>query len=350
MYIHGQSTGNNRRCVGLNGASSALIDSYVSDCHEAGADAQAVGGWSGPGPFKIVNNYLEASGENVMFGGSDPLINGLIPSDIEIRRNHITKPVSWKGGPWLVKNLFEIKNAQRVLVEGNLFENNWQDGQGGSAIVMKSVNQGGTCPWCVAKDITFRFNLIKNTGAGFALTGHDIGATMIMTRVTITDNVLSGIDVAPTFNGDGRGFLINNDPIDLVIAHNTVIDPTNMAITFGGPTTEPPTRLTFRDNIVGGGQYGVKGPGLGTAAALSAFMPTGGFWANVLTLAPGNTSGYPAGTYFPSSVSAVGFVSPSSLDYHLTSSSAYRNKGTDLLHPGADVDAVNSYTAGVIVP
>ena len=110
-----------------------------------------------------------------MFGGGDPRIRGTIPSDIEIRRNHVFKPTSWKG-KWLVKNLFEIKNAQRVLVEGNVFENNWQDGQGGSAIVMKSVNQDGTCTWCVAKDITFRLNLIKNTGSGFALTGRDVGA------------------------------------------------------------------------------------------------------------------------------------------------------------------------------
>jgi hypothetical protein len=222
MYIHGTPTGTNRRCVSLNGASSAVIDSYISDCHEQGADAQAIAGWSGPGPFKIVNNYLEASGENINWGGGDPRIKGLIPSDIEIRRNHFFKQTSWKG-KWLVKNLFEIKNAQRVLIEGNVFENNWQDGQGGSAIVLKSVNQEGTCPWCVAKDITFRLNVIQNTGSGFALTGRDVGAQSVMTRVTITDNIVSRIDVAP-FNGDGRGFLVNNNPVDLVIAHNTVLD------------------------------------------------------------------------------------------------------------------------------
>ena len=29
-------------------------------------------GWNGPGPFLIENNYLEAAGENIMFGGNDP--------------------------------------------------------------------------------------------------------------------------------------------------------------------------------------------------------------------------------------------------------------------------------------
>jgi hypothetical protein len=343
MYIHGTATGSNRRCVSLNGASSAVIDSYISDCHEVGGDAQAIAGWSGPGPFKIVNNYLEASGENINWGGGDPRIRGLIPSDIEIRRNHFFKPTSWKG-KWLVKNLFEIKNAQRVLVEGNVFENNWQDGQGGSAIVLKSVNQEGTCTWCVAKDITFRLNVIRNTGSGFALTGHDVGAQSVMTRVTITDNILYGIDVPP-FNGDGRGFLINNDPIDLVIAHNTVLDATNSAITFGGPATDPPVRMVFRDNIVSGGQYGVKGPGLGTAATIATFMPGGGFRNNLVITA--DASGYPASAGVRNAA-AVGFSSRT--DLRLSAASPYRGRASDGRDPGANVAAVQAAIAGVVVP
>ena len=62
MYIHGTADGNNRRCVSLNSASSAVIDSYISDCHEQGADAQAIGGWSGPGPFKIVEQLSRGVG------------------------------------------------------------------------------------------------------------------------------------------------------------------------------------------------------------------------------------------------------------------------------------------------
>ena len=50
----------------------AVVDSHLADFKEEGADSQAIAGWSGPGPFKIANNYLEAAGENVMFGGADP--------------------------------------------------------------------------------------------------------------------------------------------------------------------------------------------------------------------------------------------------------------------------------------
>jgi hypothetical protein len=349
MYIHGTATGENRRCVALNSASSAVIDSYISDCHEHGGDSQAIAGWSGPGPFKIVNNYLEAASENILFGGGDPAIAGLIPSDIEIRHNHFTKQLAWKGQGWQVKNLFELKSVQRILVEGNLFENNWADAQGGSAIALKSVNQSGTCPWCGTQDVTFRLNLIKNTGSGFNLTGYDpqTPPPVPMTRVTIMDNIISGIDVG-MFDGDGRGILLNSNPIDLVIAHNTIMDPTNSAITFGGPATEPPVRLIIRDNIIGGGQYGVKGPGMGTATALATFMPTGGFFGNVITAT--TASEFPAGNFSPATILAVGFVNAAAFDFNLASSSLYRLRATDARDPGANVNAVNAAVAGIIVP
>ena len=70
----------------MNSARTAVVDSYLSNLHEVGADSQAIAGWNGPGPFKIVNNYLEGAGENVMFGGADPRIPNLVPSDIEIRK------------------------------------------------------------------------------------------------------------------------------------------------------------------------------------------------------------------------------------------------------------------------
>src|SRR5439155_6309552 len=86
-YLHGDPTKGARRGIAMNSRYAAVIDSYLSDFKEVGADSQAIDGWNGPGPFKIVNNYLEGAGENVMFGGTDPSIADLVPSDIEIRHN-----------------------------------------------------------------------------------------------------------------------------------------------------------------------------------------------------------------------------------------------------------------------
>ncbi|MGH9831014.1 MAG: hypothetical protein ACREDR_48035, partial [Blastocatellia bacterium] len=95
-YVHGLPSANVRRGIALNCAASAVIDSWVSDCHEAGADSQAICCWNGPGPFEISDNYLEAAGENVMFGGADPAIPNLIPSDITFTRNYCRKPLEWR--------------------------------------------------------------------------------------------------------------------------------------------------------------------------------------------------------------------------------------------------------------
>ncbi len=352
MYIHGLLLQNTRRCVGLNSGASAVIDSYLSACHENGADAQAIAGWNGPGPFKIVNNYLEASGENIMFGGADPNVPNLTPSDIEIRHNHFFKPTSWKGiaQHWLVKNLFELKHAQRVLVEGNLFENNWTDGQSGTAIAIKTVNQDGACNWCVTQDVTFRYNLVRNVGGAFTVSGSpdNAFADIPARRLTITDNIVHTINTA-TYDGIGQGALLNGDVSDLVFAHNTIVDPTSAALTFGGGTNQPMIRLAFRDNIIGGGVNGMKGSGVtaGTVS-LNTFAPSARFTNNVITLS--STTGYPTGNYYPTALASIFFSALTSFDFHLIAGSAYKEKATDGVDPGANVDAVLSAIAGVIVP
>src|SRR5204863_3419138 len=125
-YIHGLPTVNAIRGVNLNSSSTAIVDSYFSEFHGVQWESQAIAGWNGPGPYKINDNYLEAASENVMFGGADPKISQLVPSDIEIRHNDFFKPLSWKpddpgfgGYHWTVKNLLELKNSRRVLIQGN---------------------------------------------------------------------------------------------------------------------------------------------------------------------------------------------------------------------------------------
>jgi hypothetical protein len=173
VFVHGQEATNLVRCIALNSARSAVVNSWISDCHAKGFDSQAIEGWNGPGPFLIENNFLSGAGETVMFGGADPGITGLSPSDITIRGNHFFKDPSWKGR-WTVKNLFELKNARRVLIENNLFENNWADAQSGMAIVIKSSQDScGTCTWQGTTDVTFRYNMVKNSPRGFNLQAVD---------------------------------------------------------------------------------------------------------------------------------------------------------------------------------
>jgi len=342
VYVHGHSNLDVSRCVGLNSAATAIIDSYLSECHARGFDSQAIGGWNGPGPFKIVNNYLEGSGENIILGGADPHISNLVPSDIEIRRNHFYKPDSWRD-VWTVKNLFELKNAQRVLVEGNVFENNWVDAQGGTAILMWSVNQDGGAPWSVTKDVTFRYNIIRRTPNGLAVTGRGGSVNEPATRIWIVDNLFD--QLGPNYDGAaGELFNFYNNNVDLVVEHNTGL-PGTKTIEFDGPAA---SGFVFRYNVVDRGHYGVGGSGTGEGtASLERFATGYTFVGNVLIGA--NSSAYPDGNFFPPNEAGVHFVDINGGNYRLETSSPYHNiaNGRD---PGADIDAIEAATQGVIRP
>ena len=103
----------------------------------------------------------------------------LVPSNIEIRRNYFFKPLSWKVGHptyagihWAVKNLLEFKNARNVIVDGNVLENCWTDGQIGYAVLFTVRSEDGKAPWATIENISFTNNIVKNTEQGFQLLGY----------------------------------------------------------------------------------------------------------------------------------------------------------------------------------
>ena len=187
VWMHGNAQDETTRALALVSTSYvAVIDSFFSDFHciavtGSCTDAQVIsdgGGRTPSGQFRIENNFLEASGENILFGGGGA---SMTPSDIEIRHNYFFKPMIWKPGqpgfvpgysgrPFIVKNFFELKNAQRVLFEGNILENCWGGfSQNGFAILLTPKNQSGHCPQCKVTDVTIRYDRISNVGAGFAI-------------------------------------------------------------------------------------------------------------------------------------------------------------------------------------
>jgi hypothetical protein len=370
-YVHGTATGSVRRGLALNGARMAVVDSYLADFHEVGADSQAISGWNGPGPFKIVNNYLEGAGENLMFGGADPSIPDLVPSDIEIRGNHLFKPLSWKighptyaGRPWSVKNIFELKNARRVLAEGNVLEHNWQHDQNGFAILFTVRNQDGGAPWCTVEDVTFRKNVLRHSAGGFNILAADNNfPSQPVRRILIQDNLLDDISSA-NWGGTGRLFqFLSLDARDTGILELTVEHNTGFADAWVAYTGDKPVAVhrsfTFRNNIAQNTTHGFAGgtkswpvqstPVTGDGSqTLNTFYLAPVFKGNVLTGSlPANYSGYP-GNFFPETDADVGFVDRSRGNYRLGAASPYRNAATDGQDPGAAIDAVEAATAGAV--
>jgi hypothetical protein len=309
MYIHGNAHLPFKRGVQLNGCSCSVIDSYISDIHVEGQDTQAIAIWNGCGPFKIVNNYLEAAGENVMFGGADPKIVDLVPSDVEFRNNYCFKPLTWRirpGGPtaphWTVKNSFETKNARRLLVDQNVFENCWTDAQTGFAILLKSENQDGAAPWTVTEDFTFSNNLVRNSGSAIKIAGHTSGPAKTASRFLIRNNRFEQIGKTD----DGILLILLAGVTDVTFDHNTGFQSGAVIIADGAAMPG----LTFTNNISPHNQYGVKGSGQATGIkTLEAYFPGCQFLGNVLI--GGNKSLYPAGNLFPATAKEINFSAES---------------------------------------
>ena len=324
-YIHGSSTLSLQRGISLQSASTAIVNSYISDIHSSSQDAQAIAGWNGSGPYLIQNNFLEASGENVMFGGADPSIPNLIPSDITIEDNDFYKPLSWQSSGYQVKNLFELKLGDRVLVQNNTFENNWASAQDGYAILMRSTDQSGTAPWSDVSNVTFQQNVIENSANGINLAS-ELGTAVAASNFNINNNLMYQIG-GNLFQvlGDGLGHPLSN----VSITNNTAI-MTNPAVgdiismdAGTNPESAAVTGFVFNNNVVTNGQYGVYGSDLGTGnAALATNAPGAQFTGNVIIGgSAGSYSSYP-GNFFPGS---VGFVDPSTGNYNLTNPSLYDN-------------------------
>ncbi|MEZ4415192.1 MAG: Ig-like domain-containing protein [Gemmatimonadota bacterium] len=336
VYVHGPTSMHVKRCVEINASPAAVIDSWLSDCHAQGQDSQAILGWNAPGPFKIVNNYLEGAGENVMFGGADPSIAGLVPSDIEIRHNHLFKPLSWQNTAWTVKNHFELKMARRVLFEGNVLENNWIQAQTGYSIVFQSLNQGGGAPQAVVEHVTVRYNLIRNSVAGINLLSRfKATSAQAANNILIEHNVLDRMGPTSSFGGQGRTFQVLDDIRSLTIRRNTVFAGQSVLLFDGASPTQ---NFVFQGNIVSFTQFGIIGSGAGEGtAALAQYAPGGTFSDNVIIA--GKNSLYPSGNHFPGNVSQVGFQNVGGGNYQLSASSPYAGRG-------ADIPALNAATAG----
>ena len=462
VYVHGDPLYGQKRGITLNGRNITIRNSYVSDIKAVGFDSQAIGGWNGPGPFTIENNYLEAAGENFILGGSDPSIPNLISENVVVRYNYMSKPMAWRNpvipmptsvaavalpgagvlppgvytyqvvafrqvgggtigrspespvvqasvptgtsgavqvtwaavpnateyriytrnqywivgttsfvdtgatagapGPvpstppdtWQVKNLFELKNARHVTVEYNIFENNWNNAQPGYAILFTPRNQDGGCPWCVVADVTFQFNVVRNSSSGINLSGYDYPNPSAQTNgIRIRHNLVYGITQA--LGGAGWFLLIGDQPRDVIIDHNTAdFDGSTAVYVYGGTSTAPKqiTGFQFTNNAVRHGTSGINGADTAFGNnTIATYFPGGivrGNW-----LQGGTASRYPAGNYF-SGTFATEFVSAATADYRPSVTSVLLRAATDGTNIGADMSRLLPETAhvmeGVLIP
>jgi len=347
LYIHGDPANGQKRGIALNSASTTITGSYISDIKANGQDSQAICGWNGPGPYTITNNYLEAAGENILFGGADPFIANLTPADITIAGNLVMKQQVWRTQNWVVKNLIEFKNARRVQVVGNNFAYNWQAGQNGYAVLFTVRNQDGRCSWCQVDHINFEQNIVQHSAAGINILGYDNnGASLQTNALTFRNNLFADID-SSHWGGNGYFALLSGNPRDITFDHNTIIsDHGSGILQLDGPVIQ---QFKFTNNLAKVNAYGIIGTSHGPGNdSISAFLPAATIAQNVM--AGGNPGSYPGGNSFPTTGQfEAQFVSYTGGDYRLLTASPWRGAGLDGLDLGAVFGAAPAPSAPAAV-
>ena len=453
IYVHGDPIMGQKRGIALNSSDTTIVNSYIADCKAVGQESQAISGFNGPGNYDIENNYLEASTQSFLLGGSDPMISNLVTTNVTFRGNYLSKQVAWRGPiiatpanvatvvvagggslaagtygykvaaqvpagqtttasstasaevtatiavtgagitiswtpvvgaasyvvygrtpggenaywtttnpyftdtgaagrsgtppsatTWYVKNLFELKNAQDVLVEGNVMENLWVAAQPGYSVLFTPRNQSGTAPWVVVQRITFQHNLVRHVSGVVNILGTDnLAPSQLTNHIVVRDNVFD--DVSTSWGSGAKPFEIGAGADSLTLDHNTVVTNDSSIVSLYGT---PSTNVAYTNNMSAHDSYGIMGsnssPGL---ASITMYLPGSVVAGNVL--AGGTASRYPTGNYFPSVAAwQAGFVNYAGGDYHLLATSPYKNAGTDGLDLGANIDLINEYAAMAI--
>ena len=404
-YFHGNAREETRRALGISNSNYvALIDSYVDEIHcialtGSCLESQAISGGldsKASGPFKIVNNFLEAASQNIFFGGGAA---SFAPCDIEIRRNDLYKQLSWNpmdpsfgGVKYVVKNHFELKNACRVLFEGNTAENNWGGfTQSGFSVVIGPKNQAAqgvsVCPNCQTHDITMRYNHFSTTGGTFEIgtgTSDTGGWAMAAYGYSIHDDLFEHVQYAECYecgNNTGQlgsGYSAKNPPPaslilhDVLVNHITVVTDafprggakgeTAMLVLngppAGNPTHTPQIRnVQWMNSIFASGSNGFFPSGGGAdncsvgkktleRMIAACWAGVSGFTGNVVVGAPGETI-WPSGNLFAATWQHIQFGG-SSLAYALSSDSLFRGRALDGLDPGANMALIREYAQGPV--
>lgn len=277
-----------KRAIRGNGKGITLKRSYIANILRAGQDSQAFCAWEGAGPYAIVDNYLEASGENILFGGSDNLGGEATnPADILITGNYLFKPLAWKNLPGTVKNLLELKNATRVVIRDNLLENNWTDAQAGWSVLFTPKNQDGRNPATVVKDVLFERNYIKGAERGINMTGRDwMQVSAQASGYVLRKNV---IETA------GQCLQVGGELLDLTAEGNVCDNGYNIATLYHDGTSQYAIgTLTFNRNAARHNDYGIIGGGIGVKALASNVTTVASFLDN--RFAGIKNGSYPAST------------------------------------------------------
>ena len=326
-------------------------------------DSVGIAAWRGGKNMLIFNNAVSAESECIIFGGGDPPIsNFLAGTDVAIIRNLLFKPAPWDSDASynLKKNMFELKNGERVLFFGNVLQR-YRSSSGGQfyQYAFTPTNQDGGQTWARVVDV----NVVGN----YSIDSNEGGVLQINPQGSSANDNQGGARFTFAHNYHPHGS--DDGQSKFVFSCGTAPDQTNWDDFHMEHNTVPckETWFTIDNSLLGVGSWARfvcrnnanwKAPNFGpvfTSAGVnkaqldSAFgsanwtfannaQVTGGASWSTLAVSPYNNI---------QDTAANMFTAPGSADYSAKTAGPLDGGATDGLMIGADVPWVLTLTTGV---
>lgn len=266
----------------------------------------------------------------------------------------------YRGSGYNVKNLMEFKNNTNTVVQGNIYEGNWPESQGGQGVLLSSkVAQYNANSWVVVSNTRFQNNILRQSTQGIR-TATEGGTTFGVnnSRIQMANNLLYKIGATdyPSISGTDARPLSFAGPCDNCdYNHNTVVS----GVTGGTGVyfdTAPFSRPLLTNSIWYANLYGNLGD---LGQPVSYYWGTGNITNSVAVDnipsqgAPANFGAYATNGKW---ITAATTLFTSSSNFRLQSTSPYSAScssgcdytGTDGMDLGADIDAITGATGGAV--
>ena len=277
-HLLGDPEKGQRRGIACNGPATFIRRCYVDHIFTTGGEAQAVLGWKSCAGSRIDDCTLLASSQSVMWGGVDAPSEADQPREVVVSRSLLSKRREWyakmSAGVW-TKCAYECKNVVGARLEDSILEfSGMSGGQKGYLIVLTPRNQGGNNPWACVRQVEIERCVGRYSGGGINLLGSDdLKPSGPLEEVLIRQVRFTDLDPKGVWKGEGRGFVLNRAPRNVVFDSVTFAGKNGNAVGYLiHATAPPPVGLVLRNVLNNGGfDYGLKldAGGAGTDALLA---------------------------------------------------------------------------------
>ena len=330
--------------INMNANDVSLIDSYIEPNSFAGQESHNVLSYSAEGRHVIDNNYAGGASINVFYGGAAASVLGMVPTDIEIRENHLTRPLVWKpsnpswdGKARATKNAWELKTGSNIVSQGNKLENVWTDAQQGiSAFIQATCDSGN---WATANYVNFAYSWHYNIEQGIEFRGSEYRGTIQSRKSWYSQNLLEQLT--------NRAYLFLQ-AWDVRMNHVTALSVSNSSAVMDSETRGP--GFIYQNSIAFNGDFGWFGSGAGQGlAGLNVYLPGFIFQDSLQVGGSAGNYGPPiANMQFPANQAGVGFTDPSAGVWSLAPSSPYKGDANDGTDPGVNWSDLQAHIAHTV--